>query len=503
MVNCIRQALIILITSLLVLSSDKLEAQYYFEDSANIRKAYVAATSLKFEEADSIIQLIKIEEPNNLLVVHIENYIDFFSLFISEDKQEFDRLIKNKSKRLDYITEYGDQSSPYYLFVQAEIELQWAVVRAKFKQLFKAGSGSYTAYKLLKKNVELHPDFVANKKSLSAIHALAKTVPGIVKMLFGIEGSLEQSIKEIEEVISHSENNDFLYREEAIAVYVYIQFYQNNQKAKAYNYLINSELDPSTNPLACFLVATMAQKMNDNERALKTLLSRPKGKQYAAFHYLDFMEGKSWLYKLDNRAKEPILRFIKNFKGRHYIKEAYQKLAWYELAIQENYPMYRYYMEEVEKYGYDLIDEDKQALKESKKEKKPNVILLRARLLYDGGYLQKAYALLIKNAYQFSTKSDLSVEYYYRLGRISHALKSPYDALSYYGKSLLLGEKSKEYYPCSSALQMGYIYETEGLIKEARNSYQKCLRLKPTDYANSLHQKAKSGLQRLSEKKED
>ncbi len=497
MVYRVRNILLILITFILTLTGGDLAAQYYFDDSPNIRKAYVAATSLKFTEADSIIQIIKKEEPENLLVVHIENYIDFFSLFISEDKKEFDRLIKNKSKRLDYITEYGDQNSPYYLFVQAEIELQWAVVRAKFKQLFKAGSGSYTAYKLLKKNVELYPEFVANKKSLSAIHALAKTVPGIVKMLFGIDGSLEQSISEIEEVIKYSENNNFLYREEAIAVYVYIQFYQNNQKNKAYEYLLNSELDPSKNPLACFLIATMAQKMNDNEKALETLLSRPRGNKFAPFYYLDFMEGKSWLYKLDKRAKAPILNFIKNFKGRHYIKEAYQKLAWYELSIQENYPMYKYYMKEVEKYGYDLIDEDKQALKESHKNQRPNVILLRARLLYDGGYLQKAYALLIKNAYQFTSKSDWSIEYNYRLGRITHALKSPFDALSYYGKSLLLGTNSKEYYPCSSALHMGYIYENEGLYKEARMSYKKCLELKPSDYANSLHQKAKSGLQRL------
>lgn len=478
-------------------------SQKVFEVTSQIKEAYHLATSLRFDEANVIINQIKTEDPNNLLVLHIENYVDFFKVFINEDKDEFDILVKNKDKRLDYIEEYGDRNSPYYLFVQAEIELQWAVARAKFKQLIKAGSASLTAYKMLKRNQELYPDFIANKKSLSAIHALAETVPGLIKFIFNIDGSISQGTHEIEEVIKYSETHDFLYREEAVAIYTYILFFQNNQKEKAWKYLQSSGLDASKNPLACFLMASIAQKVNENETALKLLHNRPKTSNYAPFHYLDFMEGKSKLYKLDPSANLLIETFIKNFKGRHYIKEAYQKLAWYQLVINENYPSYKYYLQKCQDEGFELIDEDKQAHKEAKKDKLPNVDLLRARLLFDGGYHQKAYQTLIKKAYLLENDPMHQLEYFYRLGRISQALQNSFDALQYYGKAIEKGQKSPTYYPCGSALQMALIYENQGLYTAAKNAYKQCIEMDPEEYSNSLHQKAKSGLQRINELTKD
>lgn len=483
---------------LLVLVSSTLGAQQgYFKVTPQIERAYHFATSLRFDEANKTIDSIKYNDPNNLLVLHIENYVDFFRVFINEDKDEFDRLIDNKDDRLDRIEDYGDRSSPYYLFVQAEIELQWAVARAKFKELLKAGSGSLRAYRMLKKNQALFPEFIANKKSLSAIHALAETVPGIIKLIFSVDGSISQGIAEIEEVIRYSENNDFLYRDEAVAIYTYIMFFQSNQKQKAWSFLQSSGLDPSTNPLACFLISSIAQKTSNNETAIKVLEQRPKGANYAPFHYLDFMEGKSKLYRLDPDSDILIKDFIKNFKGRHYIKEAYQKLAWHELVINENYPAYKHYLQLIKKKGYDLIDEDKQALKEAKKELVPNVELLKSRLLFDGGYMQKSYQNLIKKAYLLENDADHQLEYFYRLGRVSQSLQNAFDALHYYGMVLQKGKKSNSYYPCSSALYMGHIYESQALYKEAKISYKNCLDLDPDEYSNSLHQKAKSGLQRI------
>lgn len=489
----------ILILLLVLIATVCGQAQTRFEATEHIKEAYHYAISLRFDEANQVIAKIKKEDPNNLLVLHIENYVDFFKVFINEDIEEFDRLIGNKDKRLDQIEKYGDRNSPYYLFVQAEIELQWAVARAKFKQLIKAGSASLTAYKMLKKNQELYPDFIANKKSLSAIHALAETVPGLIKFIFSIDGSISQGTKEIEEVIRYSETHDFLYRDEAVAIYTYILFFQNNQRKKAWQYLQNSGLNPSTNPLACFLIASIAQKISKNDIALDILHNRPKGSNYAPFHYLDFMEGKSMLYNLDPSANILIESFIKNFKGRHYVKEAYQKMAWYHLVINENYPAYKFYLQKCKDEGYDLIDEDKQALKEANKNELPNVSLLRARLLFDGGYHLKSYQTLIKKSYLFENDEDLQLEYYYRLGRVSQALQNSYDALHYFGMAMVKGKKSKTYYPCSSALYMGMIYESQALYKEAKNSYLQCLEFDPDEYSNSLHQKAKSGLLRVKE----
>lgn len=477
------------------------QAQGYFKETPLIKEAYEHIMDLRFEDANRVIVNIKNQEPDNLLVLHLENYIDFFTVFINEEKKEFKALEKNKKKRIKEIEKKGDISSPYYLFVQAEIELQWALARAKFNEVFKAASESYNAYKLLTENQRRFPDFIANKKSLSAIHVLVESIPGIVRKVFSINGSIAQGTHEIEEVIRYSEKNDFLYREEAIAIYTYILFYQNNKKREAWDYLLQSDLDPVESPLVCFLMSNMAQKVGENDQAIELLENRSKDPQVFPFHYLDFMLGKCKLYRLDDDAVTHLSNYLSNFKGEHYIKEAHQKLGWYELVVHNNIPKYKRYMKACQNTGNDLIDGDKQAQKEAKRNLNPHPILLKARLLYDGGYNQRAYRVLISNAHLFNNASEYSLEYYYRLGRVTQSLENPKDAIDYYNEVIFKGERSEQYYACNSALQIALILEEQKEYRSAEDYFKRCLDMSPSDYKNSLHQKAKSGLNRLREKK--
>lgn len=473
-------------------------SQYRYEPTEPIKQAYHAALSLRLEESKNLVTQIKTDDPYNLLVLHIENYIDFFTLFISEEEEQFKALSKKQKKRINTLKKHGDTSSPYHLFVQAEIELHWSLIKAKFNKLFRASNDALSAYHMLEENTRRFPNFVANKKSLSVIHVLSETLPGIVRKLFGVRGSIQQGTQEIEELLHYCEDHDFLYENEVITIYTYILFYQNNKKSKAWDFLKDSSLDHKTNPLASFLKATFAQKQGENALSLKYLSERPKSKEFARFDYLDFMEGRALLFSLNVDADKPIKRFIENFKGRHYIKEAYQKLAWYELVINENIAGYKYYMELCRTRGYDLIDEDKQALKEANQQNiSINITLLKARLLYDGGYYQKGYNLLIRKAYEFNTDSPYSSEYFYRLGRFTQALKNYHDAIKYYGQCLNLGKKSSQYFACNSSLQMALIFEDQNQPKKAKKYFRECLSMSPNEYKNSLHQKAKSGLNRL------
>ncbi len=473
-------------------------SQGYFEETPAIKAAYNEIVNLKLETAQISLEKIKVEEPNNLMVLHLENYIDFFTVFINEEKNEFKRLEKNKGKRIKQIKNHGDKTSPYYLFVQAEIELQWALVRAKFNQRFKAASESYNAYVLLTENQQKFPNFIANKKSLSAIHVLVESIPGFVRSLLDIKGSIALGTKEITEVIEYSENNEFLYRDEAIAIYTYILFYQNNRKKDAWEYVSQSELDPSKSLLACFLISTMATKVGENDHAIEVLKNRPRGKDYAEFRYLDFMLGKAKLNRLDVDADQHFNDFLNNFKGQHYIKEAYQKLAWYNLVVKDiSHVDYQRNMNFVLKKGEELIDGDKQALKEAKRQIVPDPILLKARLLYDGGYLKRAERLLLDNAQVFLQENEKRLEYNYRLGRISQDLGQSDNAIKCYRQVIEQGERNDLYFACNAALQIGLIFEKSENFEKAKSYFKKCLTMSPSDYKNSLHQKAKSGLNRL------
>lgn len=486
---------------LILLQVCDLSSQHYFEYSEKSQDIYQDIIDLKLVNARAGIIEMQESEPDNLAILHLENYLDFFQLFITEDYELFKELEKNKSKRLKLIDKHLEDNNPYKSFVKAEINLQWALSRSKFDQLFKASREVLTAYNLLKENTEAHPDFIYNRKSLSIIHSLIETItlPGLFKKIFGIDGSIEQGISEIQEVIKYSHENNFIFTSETDAIYTFILFFQKNEKTEAVDYILQSRLDPTTSLLSNFLVSKILQRSGHNDKALDMLQSRPMSDEYSKFYYLDYMEGLSLLYKLDTSSIERIKYYLDNFKGRHYIKEANQKLAWASLVFDDNVPMYKYYMSQVQKAGYKLIDDDKQAYIESQKRTIIDPLLLRARLLYDGGYYERAYTILTRNTYRYQGSGQYTLEYSYRLGRVCQALKNYPDAIKYLNNTINNGIEDSSYYACNSALQLGYIYEWLDDDKKALSYFNKCLKMKPKDYKTSLHQKAKTGKKRLEE----
>jgi tetratricopeptide (TPR) repeat protein len=473
-------------------------SQGHFAITTDIREAYELVSSLKSDLARKKIAYIKKNDPDNMLVYHIENYVDFFEIFINEDKERFDQLKDNKESRLDKIKS-GDPTSPFYRFSQAEIMLQWALARSKFNQKLTASRELLSAYSLLEENVRLFPEFTYNYKSLSIIHVLTRSIPGLLRFVFGIKGSIEQGTNEIRTLYEQSLKEDLMFEDEIIIIYAYILFYQNNQQEAAWELIEQSYLNkPFNNPFVSFMTANFGQKSGHNDLAIELLLERPRSPDAMTFDYLDFLIGKFKLYRLDQDADKYLTAYITKFKGQHYIKEAYQKMAWYRLVIHDDLAGYKKYMDQIPRYGEDLIDEDKQAQKEAKEGSIPHPDLLKARLLYDGAYYDRAYNLLIKRAYTFHDPYDL-MEYNYRMGRISQALKNYPDAINYYIKAIK-GKKGKSYFPCNAALQTALILEDQGRYNQALDYLEECLDMSPDEYKNSLHQKAKSAKQRIKEK---
>ncbi len=472
-------------------------AQSALRFTAPLQDAYRDIISLKIKSGQNKLNIIKLNDPQNAMTYYVENYADFFTLFIQEEETKFKSLLKNRDMRINKI-KGSDPGSPYFLFCQAEIILQWATIRLKFGDKINAATDVYEAYRLLEKNKQKFPDFTENNKSLSIIHALAESVPSWVRKIMNIKGSVDIGTSEIRLLANKSFAEKSIFKEEIVAIYSYILFYSNNKKEEAYRLFENFHLDHKTNPLIAFLKATMAQKTGRNETAIKILEERPKGDEFLSFYYLDYMYGKFKLNRLDKNADQYIITFLTNFKGKHYIKEAWQKLAWYHLIVNHDIATYKQHMKSCAAKGQSLIDEDIQANKEAKSNQVPNEILLRARLLFDGGYYAKCQNILILNTEKF-TKAIHDGEYYYRLARVTDALKNYTDALEYYDLTIIKSDPGK-YYGCSAALQAGLIFEQENKFAKARLYFEKCLSLDPAGYSSSLHQKAKSGLDRVRNK---
>ena len=479
---------------------------HHFTYTNNAKRIYRDIIDLKLDAAQKKLDAAMLDEPENLAYLHLASYKDFFHLFISEDEAVFKSSQKRQSKYRDRIEEHLPESNPYKRFALAESLLHSAIIRSKFGQVLRSAREVLQAYDLLSENTMEHPDFIYNKKSLSVIHSLAETVsmPDLVKRIFGIKGSIALGMEEIEAVIEYSyENDDFLFKEEVDAIYLYIMMYQANQKEAALQYLSKARLDATNSLLSTFMKAKIFERSGMNDAAIAVLDNKPDGQEYAEFFYLELMEGTCRLRKLDTTGVTRIQEFLGSFGGRHFVKEAYQKLAWSALVFEDDLPTYKFYMSKVKAEGHDLVDDDKQALKESERDRTPDPILLEARLLSDGGYHQKAYAMLVQKAYLYEGEDTQALEFNYRMGRITHALQNYPEALEYYNQTINKGHDSSTYFACNSALQSGLIFEALGKAEEAKEFYDLCLSMSPEDYKSSLHQKARTGNLRLATKKQD
>ena len=478
----------------------EIAGQNYFEVSPGIKYAYRTITMLQLDKAQHILDSLKNTEPQNMLIYHIENYIDFYRIFINEDIREFELLEKNEDFRISKI-ESGDKNSPYYRFSKAEIMLMWAIVRLKFGENTTAAFEVRSAYKKLQKNQKKYPRFAANYKSLSVIHALTGTLTGLSKTIFttitGIDGTIKQGAAEIKKVIDYSKHNDFLFKDESYTIASFIAFHLENNKKKAWRIINAANLDIKNSPLACFVLANMAQKTGKNEFAIKILKNRPDNPGQTQFYYLDYMLGKSLLYKSDRKAFHYLKRFVDNFYGINYIKDAYLKIAWYELIVNNNEYGYWQNIAKCISRGKAIVDEDKTAKKVALKSSKPNVVLLRARLLYDGAYYDKAYSYLVTNEDKIGESYLDKMEFNYRIGRILQALNSYDEAISHFKIAVDLGEGTNSHFVCNSLLQIGVIYEKLSKPEQAKYYYKRCLDIDPDEYKNSIHQKAKAGLIRI------
>ncbi len=484
-----------------VFFSSGLQGQKYFEYSYSATRAYHLIFSLKFQEAREELVRLKISEPDNLIVHSLNNYLDCLGIFIGEQTEAYEKLKHLKQRRLNQIKDQGDPQSPYYLYTQADIHLQWAITRVKFEDYFAAVMEIKRAFSLLSKNEKRFPDFMPNKKNLGLLHALIGTVPDQYRWgprLLGMSGTIAQGKAEIEEVLSYADQHEFVFKDEAYVMYAYLLLHLENEEEKAWDLISKAKIDPTIHPLGCFIKANVAMKTGRNDLAIEILRNKPKGPDYFPFPYLEFMEGVARLQKLDPSADLPLKRFLKETRGLHYIKEAYQKLAWHEL-IHGRPHRYEKYMEACAKLGSAVVEEDKTAQYEARIKHVPDQSLLTARVLFDGGYYQQAISYLEAVDPAMLTDKKFKLEYYYRLGRLNHASKNYQEAVTYYRRTIALGEFDGFYFACNSSLMLGHIFEIQGEYEQAKAAYQRTLQIKPDQYQSSLHQKAKAGLNRIAE----
>lgn len=476
-----------------------LAAQADFVFSKNLTEAYQDAMALKMNASRSATQLERTQNPNNHLVLLIENYQDFLELFIEEDKTKYTSWKGRESERLAKLDK-SDKKSPFYKFSKAEIMLQWALVKVKFGDYTSAALAVRKAYFLLEENSKEFPEFPLNYKSKATMQLIIGSIPDQYKWLaemVGLYGDIEKGIKGFELGIQSLSKSKYAFMvPETRIYYALAELNFNKNKTKAWSIINSPDVVTNQNLLFTYAKASVARQTERNDLAIELLLNRPKGSEYLTFEFLDYLTGLVLLQKLDGRCVGYFNRFITNFKGKNYLKESAMKASWY-YQIKGETAKAEVWLKKIKTIGSLDVDEDKYAQKEAEKGLQKNASLLESRVLFDGGYYQQAWEAI--NTINSNEIKDLEVktELLYRKGRVLHEWGKADQAIFYYKQTIDQGGKLPLFYASNASLNLGYIYENKGNKPEALAAYKRCLTYKNHQYVNSINQKAKAGIARI------
>tara|TARA_B000000565_G_scaffold255833_1_gene238234 strand:- start:9897 stop:11372 length:1476 start_codon:yes stop_codon:yes gene_type:complete len=449
-------------------------------------------------------KLIDIEKKNqnssNGLFYLYENYIDFLKIIISDDEKYYLEKKHLKNKRVSLIKKCN-KDSEYYLYTQAEILLQWSFIYLKFEDYEKAAVAFIKAYSLLKRNETIYPDFNLNKKGLGIIYSSLAYIPNeynwILKF-FNLDNNKEIGLNYFNSILDNDQSK--LYYDEVIFLisYLHINLINDSIFYQKCMDLIGEKYKYS--PLLNFAAAKISVKLGNNKQCIYILENRPPHLKAFSFPHLDYLLAIAKLNDLNlTDSKKYFLRYLSNFKGKSYKKSAYQKLAWISYLNSEKKEVKANFLK-VRKNGSLYLEIDRKAEKEAEKEYITHPILLKARLLYDGGYYKRALVEIDKLNYNSDLKNQLEKsEYSYRYARIISKLNYPSnEVIKKFQNAYNIGQIAGAYFSPMSALQIGLIYEHENNINNAKKYYNKCLEFSDFDFQRSIHQKARLRLKAIS-----
>ena len=311
--------------------------------------------------------------------------------------------------------------------------------------------------------------------------AALSTVPSgyrTVLDIFGFEYDLQKGIELLE-----SDRDDFLPLErQAMLFYCHKNLTRNFDKAaRALQGLENYAVGR-------YVAVSFAMDVLKDPRRAQELLSRPT----RGFPYLDYQAGRAALYRGDySEAVEKFNAFAGVCKGVYHADARFKAgLA----ALCAGWDAKAHFAAATNDAA--VFDEDRYAQKQARRylsePPAPDEIrLLKARLFFDGGYLQAALDELkdVK-----ATGDEATTELHYRKGRIYQAMGKYDHALHHYSVAQRQFPERNLWMKVYSGFHMGQIYDERGQKEEARAEWRRCLQYDGYDYQNGLEQKVKAAL---------
>lgn len=471
-----------------------------FVFNARLAKGFDAAARMEVGLAEQLAAAEKAENPGNTLVVLLDDYIDFYRLILDENQGRYESREKLVAGRIKRVLA-DKQDSPWKHHIVAEIELHWTVLHAARRNYVSAIMALNKAKKSVQHNEEFFPNFLLLNKTKGLLDLVFGSVPEQYKWLtegVGFKGDIQTGLRRFKKLVDELPGSDYrCFAAESRLFYGYMMLALKEDKPAAFSYFNHPGNDPSKNLLACFFIGNNACLVGKIDLGIEVLKNRPRATTYLNLAYFDYAMGSLLVYQFDPKAASYLQAYLKQQDYQDFKKDAALRLMWFyklegNLAAAEQARLW------VKKLGRAATEKDKQALQEAESKNERNLMLLKARVLYDGGYFERAETLLEGHQPENLNKAD-QIEYYYRLARSKHDQGKTFEALQPYTECVKLGSNDGNYLPANACIQLGLIYEKRKDWERSRFYFNKCLTYDKHNYTMPLHTKAKAGLKRLPE----
>ncbi len=477
---------------------------YVYDYNDNCNKAYQNFMSLHIAEGRKYISAELKANPYNLMATYLADYEDCVELLMNCDNSEYKLRKPHFDEHLELLDK-GDKTSPWYLFCKSGIYVHRAIVNIRFGEQYKAAMNFHRSYTLLEENQRLFPTFEYNHVFTGLEEAAIGSLPGSYKWIasmFGMKGNIKKGTAQLATFINTHTSAQPIYTE-TVLYYLFARFYLLAEQKEVWDFLNDPRFATNDNLLNAFAKVNIALDYRKSDAATKTLSDASANPDYNKYAIFNYQMGVALLTKLDTMSTAYLYQYLQKTKSDIYIKDSWQKMAfaWY---VNNNMPKATFCMDKVKTRGTSRLDADKQAYRFAENKTWPLPSLLQARLLIDGGYNERALAILQSIDQTTIKHAADKAEYFFRLGRVyeemaGNAGGQPYfqQALDNYLKSISTGKERHEQFAARAALQMGKMYEHTGLKKEAIAKYTECLDMPSHDFQNSIDQQAKAGINRL------
>lgn len=485
---------------LMVLSCLSPRAQDRFLWDDRIQRISDAVTSMRIPEARKWIQAERVTRPDNLCIDILESHADLYELYFNESREAFRASYPLFSKRIERF-EDAPGDSPFRGYGLGVIHLCKALAAIRFEKNLDAAWDIRKSYLYLRDNRRKHPGFSPNDVFFGLLSTLLGSLPNNYQWflnIIGMTGDINGGISMVHGYILSKGPYRRVARDVAMLVYPYLVVLYEGKPDKALKFLDQAGYDFKNNHLHAYMATNLQLVNNQARRSVETAEGILKSDAYIDVPFWHFEKGFGYLnqMKLDQSEAE-FLRFVGRYRGNFYMKDAYEKLSWIAYLRNDRMKADEYRKRVLQK-GSTVTDADKTAMRNAESGGWPHPLLLKARLLSDGGLFRESMeALKGKTMDDFQNPAH-KAEFAYRIGRNLDLMGDRDLAIRHYDSAIGTGRDVRDYFAARSALQAALIFEEKRDYTKANAYFKTALSMKDHPYKNSIDQKAKSGVYRCN-----